>query len=244
MQFIQPSWQVAANVKALMTTRLGGVSQAPFAQLNLGAHVGDDPQAVAQNRSLLKSAAKLPLDAHYLNQTHSTRVIRLPYDGDDWNADAVYTDTPQQVCLVMTADCLPVLFAAKDGSEVAAAHAGWRGLCGGILEETVAQFRCAPENICAWLAPAISAKAFQVGGEVVEQFCAFDPQALQAFTPDGQTSGKFYGDLYQIAKQRLNRVGVVDICGGDYCTYSQPELFFSYRRENVTGRMASVIWFE
>lgn len=244
MEFLQAQWNAPDNVRAFSTTRSGGVSVSPFDSLNLGAHVNDDPAKVAENRQILQAAAHLPQAPLYLNQTHSTRVIQLPYSGTDLDADAVYTDQPNQVCLVMTADCLPVLFASKDGKEVAAAHAGWRGLCDGILENTVATFRCSPSEICAWLAPAISAKAFQVGGEVVEQFCAFDPKALTAFNPDPIESGKFYGDLYQIARQRLTRLGLTEISGGQHCTFSEADKFFSYRRDQVTGRMANLIWIE
>lgn len=244
MELLPAKWAVSNKVQAFSTTRKGGVSLPPFDSLNLGAHVNDNPHSVEQNRILLAQVAKLPHMPLYLNQIHSTKVIRLPYQGDNLDADAVYTDQANQVCLVMTADCLPVLFAAKDGSEVAAAHAGWRGLCDGVLEKTVAEFRCPPSEICAWLAPAISAKAFQVGEEVVEQFCAFDPNALKAFNADPQTSGKFYGDLYQIARQRLNRIGVSQITGGDHCTFTEQALFFSYRREKITGRMAHFIWIQ
>lgn len=243
MNVITPTWAVPSHIHALTTTRAGGVSAAPFDGLNLGDHVGDDPQAVAQNRALLAQMAGLPLQPLYLNQTHSTRVLRLPLaEGQDRNADAVYTNQPNQVCLVMTADCLPVLFCSRDGTEIAAAHAGWRGLCDGMLEATVAEFACPPAEISVWLGPAISQSAFQVGQEVIDQFCAVDPNAAQAFIADPNTSGKFRGDLYQIARQRLNKLGIVDIHGGDYCTFSDPDRFFSFRRDKETGRMATLIW--
>ena len=149
-----------------------------------------------------------------------------------------------QVCLVMTADCLPVLFFNKEGTEVAAAHAGWRGLCDGILEETVAKFKCPTSDIIAWLGPAIGPTAFQVGEEIIEQFCAFDSNAKLAFTPDLTTSGKFLGNLYQLATQRLNKLGITEISGGGHCTYTEQDKFFSYRRDKKTGRMASLIWIE
>lgn len=142
----------------------------------------------------------------------------------------------------MTADCLPAIFCSKDGKEVAAAHAGWRGLCDGVLEATVAEFECDPKEIKVWLGPAIGPTAFQVGQDVIDQFCAFDPQAKEAFVIDQSTSGKFLGNLYQIAHQRLNKLGITDISGGDYCTYTDEENFFSYRRDNRTGRMATLIW--
>lgn len=242
MQFIQPNWQVPVAIHALTTTREGGVSQAPYHSLNLGSHVGDVLADVQANRERLVKHAGLPQFPLFLNQTHSTRVIRLPYLGEDLNADAVYTNQPNQVCLVMTADCLPVLFCSRDGTEIAAAHAGWRGLCDGILERTVEQFACPPQQIQAWLGPAIGSAAFQVGEEVNQQFCAFDPQAAQAFQPDPTTSGKFFADIYQIARQRLNKLGITQITGGEHCTYSDSERFFSYRRDKQTGRMATLIW--
>ncbi len=244
LNLLHPDWHTPQNVRGFTTLRQGGVSLPPFDSLNLGAHVGDDLAAVETNRARLADGAQLPQAPLYLNQTHSTRVIRLPYDGSDFNADAVYTNQPRQVCLVMTADCLPVLFCSRDGREVAAAHAGWRGLCDGILEQTVAQFACPPAEILAWLGPAIGKTVFQVGQEVVDQFCAVQAQAAEAFRPDPQNIGKYYGDLYQLARQRLNRVGVWQISGGDYCTYSTAQDFFSFRRDKITGRMATLIWTE
>ena len=175
MQSIKPNWKAPQNVKAFTTLRHGGVSLAPYESFNLGDHVGDDKNAVKINRTLLVEKFHLPQMPLFLNQTHSTRVLTLPYDGDDINADAVYTNQPNQVCLVMTADCLPVLFTNKQGSEVAAAHAGWRGLCDGVLEQTVAKFHCPPEDILAWFGPAIGPTAFQVGQEVIDQFVAQNP---------------------------------------------------------------------
>ncbi|QEM88298.1 peptidoglycan editing factor PgeF [Glaesserella parasuis] len=242
MKKFLPTWSVPDFVHAFTTTREGGVSQAPFDSLNLGDHVTDDPQSVQTNREILQEQGNLPHFPLYLTQTHSTRVLRLPYEQNDIEADAVYTNQANQVCLVMTADCLPVLFCSKDGKEIAAAHAGWRGLCDGVLEATVAEFECKPENICVWLGPAIGPTAFQVGEDVIEQFCAFDPQAREAFVADEYISGKFLGNLYQIARQRLNKLGITEIAGGDYCTYCDAEQFFSYRRDKVTGRMATLIW--
>lgn len=245
MKFIYPTWQVPSHIHAFCTTRTGGISQAPFDSLNLGSHVGDELADVLQNRQLLAQFARLPQAPIYLNQIHSTKVVRLPLaENADLDADAVYTDQPNQVCLVMTADCLPVLFCSKDGKEIAAAHAGWRGLCDGMLEATIAEFKCPANEISVWLAPAIGQSAFQVGEEVVEQFCAVDEQARQAFVPDPSSSGKFLGNLYQIARQRLNKLGVTEITGGDYCTYTDSENFFSYRRDGKTGRMATLIWRE
>lgn len=244
MNAIYPNWQAPKNIKAFTTVRTGGVSQAPFDSFNLGDHVGDLPEDVRQNRALLVEKFGLPHSPLFLTQTHSTTVIELPYVAEKVEADAVYTKHTNQVCLVMTADCLPVIFCNKDGSEVAAAHAGWRGLCDGILEETVAKFQSPASEIMVWLGPAIGPTAFQVGEEVVEQFCAFDPNAKAAFTPDCTSSGKFLGNLYQLAIQRLNKLGIQAISGGEHCTYTEQDKFFSYRREGKTGRMATLIWIE
>lgn len=242
MEKISPNWNIPPHIHAFTTVRTGGVSQPPFDSFNLGDHVNDNPEHVATNRALLVENFHLPQAPLFLTQTHSTKVIRLPYEGTPLEADAVYTNQPNQVCLVMTADCLPVLFVSQDGKEIAAAHAGWRGLCDGVLEATVAEFECEPSQISAWLGPAIGPKAFQVESEVIEQFCAFDAQAKDAFIEDSSASGKFLGNLYQIAKQRLNKLGIVNISGGEYCTYTEKERFFSYRRDKQTGRMATLIW--
>ncbi|MGC7559155.1 peptidoglycan editing factor PgeF [Pasteurella sp. PK-2025] len=245
MNVIKPNWQAPTNIRAFSTLRSGGVSQPPYASFNLGSHVGDDQNAVKNNRTLLMEQLHLPQAPLFLNQTHSTKVLHLPHsEKTNINADAVYTHQPNQVCLVMTADCLPVLFATQKGDEVAAAHAGWRGLCDGILEQTVAQFQAKPEQIIAWLGPAIGPEKFQVGEEVVAQFVAQQAEAQQAFYADPLASNKYLGNLYLLATQRLNRLGISQLYGGDYCTFSQPDKFFSYRREKQTGRMASLIWFE
>ena len=211
MRIIQPNWPVADNIHAFTTTREGGVSTAPFNDFNLGDHVGDDKSAVKINRALLVEKFSLPQEPLFLTQTHSTRVIQLPYLDDNLEADAVYTNEPNQVCTIMTADCLPVLFTTKPGNEVG---------------------------------PAIGPTAFQVGNDVVEQFIAIDQKAKLAFQPDRREKEKFLGNLYQIATQRLNNLGITQIYGGEHCTFNEKEYFFSYRRDHQTGRMASVIWFE
>lgn len=242
MDRITPSWIIPKYIHAFTTTRRGGYSRSPFDSFNLGDHVGDNLDDVTKNRAALVERFQLPQHPLFLTQTHSIRVIRLPYEGTDLEADAVYTNQANQVCLVMTADCLPVLFASKDGKEIAAAHAGWRGLCNGILEATVAEFSSPHQDISVWLGPAIGANAFQVGSEVIEQFCAFDPRAKEAFIADPTAKNKFLGDLYQIARQRLNKLGITQISGGEYCTYTEKERFFSYRRDKQTGRMATLIY--
>lgn len=242
MDRIIPSWTVPKHIQAFTTTRSGGFSKPPFDSFNLGDHVNDSLSDVKKNRDLLVEKFQLPQAPLFLTQTHSTRVIRIPYSGNNLEADAVYTNQPNQVCLVMTADCLPVLFVSQDGKEIAATHAGWRGLCDGVLEATIAEFDSPRAEISAWLGPAIGAQAFQVGKEVIEQFCAFDPNAKEAFIEDSSTSGKFLGNLYQLATQRLNNLGITRISGGEHCTYREKSLFFSYRRDKQTGRMATLIY--
>ena len=237
---IIPQWPQPKGVASCSSTRKGGVSQAPYDSLNLGAHCGDNPDDVDENRRRLFAAGGLPAKPVWLEQVHGKDVLRLsggPYESK--RADASYSNTPGTVCAVMTADCLPVLFCNLDGTEVAAAHAGWRGLCEGVLEETVACFNDRPENIMAWLGPAIGPTAFEVGPEVRDAFMAKDLQAKNAFRAAGE---KYYADIYLLARQRLGNVGVQRIYGGDRCTFSQNDDFFSYRRDRTTGRMASFIW--
>ena len=237
---ILPDWPLPAGVKACSTTRHGGVSLPPYDSLNLGTHVGDEERAVADNRQRLVVGASLPQMPVWLEQVHGTRVVRL--DGQtptDLQADAVYSNVPGQVCAVMTADCLPVLFYSLAGDEVAAAHAGWRGLCNGVLEQTLAAFAAQPGSISAWLGPAIGPQQFEVGPEVRAAFIAADAVAAAAFTPQGD---KFLADIYLLARQRLQRAGIHSIYGGDRCTVSEISHFFSYRRDGITGRLASLIW--
>ncbi|TQI79008.1 hypothetical protein FHU10_0936 [Serratia fonticola] len=237
---ILPDWPLPAGVKACSTTRHGGVSLPPYDSLNLGDHVGDDALAVAQNRQRLVAAADLPQSPFWLEQVHGTRVLTL--DGqapEDLRADAVYSNVAGQVCAVMTADCLPVLFASQRGDEVAASHAGWRGLCHGVLENTVACFTAPPGKITAWVGPAIGPSQFEVGPEVRAAFIAADSAAAVAFIPHGE---KFLANIYLLARQRLQRAGIFAIYGGDRCTMHEMSHFFSYRRDGVTGRMASLIW--
>lgn len=237
--FISPEWPAPASVRALSTLRADGVSAAPYHALNLGNHVGDDTQLVSENRRRLADAAALPAMPHWLQQVHGTQVVSLDDETPQATGDAAYTTRRDRVCAVMTADCLPVLFCSTQGDEVAAAHAGWRGLQAGVLEQTLAQFHSPADNIMAWLGPAIGPQQFEVGGEVREAFMAHDPTASSAFAPRG---GKFLADIYQLARQRLQAAGVTRIYGGDLCTVSDPRKFFSYRRDGVTGRMATLIW--
>ena len=236
-----PEWEIPTNVRALQTTRIGGVSGTPWDGFNLGDHVGDAPEAVAANRALLRR--KLPGDPFWLKQVHGTVAV----DVDKWpkinQGDAAYSRQPGHVCAVMTADCLPVLFCDRQGLLVAAAHAGWRGLLAGVLESAVGAMQVDPENILAWLGPAIGPAHFEVGSEVRDAFVAGDPAASLAFAPRA-ADGKWLCDIYLLARQRLRRMGVTAISGGDACTVSDGDRFFSYRRDGVTGRMASLIWLE
>lgn len=237
---IVPDWPLPTRVKACSTTRLGGVSLPPYDSLNLGDHVGDDIQAVAYNRQLLMASAGLPQMPLWLEQVHGTKVLVLNGQiPQNKQADAVYSNKVGQVCAVMTADCLPVLFASLAGDEVAAAHAGWRGLCHGVLENTVAHFAVQPAQITAWLGPAIGPRQFEVGPEVRDAFIAVDCAAGAAFIPHGE---KFLADIYFLAKQRLQRAGILAIYGGNRCTMSEMSHFFSYRRDGLTGRLASLVW--
>lgn len=243
INFIQPQWPAPANVKALQSTRMGGVSIAHFASLNFGAHVGDDPIAVAENRQLL--SAYLPTEPVWVNQVHGVDVIDAAVSSCLQNADASFTTKPNVVCVTMTADCLPLLLCDKKGSVVAAVHAGWRGLCDGVIEAAIAKMQVSPSEILVWLGPAIGPNAFEVGDDVREQFLVKDSQAELAFKRNGD---KWLCNLYLIARQRLNNLGVMQVYGAsvneDFCTYTDKARFFSFRRDNVTGRMASMIWLE
>jgi len=237
---IVPEWPLPENVRACSTTRIGGYSQAPWDSLNLGAHVADDSQHVQRNRQKLVEDLHLPSMPVWLEQVHGTDVLKLDHQSpSSLQADAVYTREHGVVCAVMTADCLPVLFCSADGKEVAAAHAGWRGLCSGVLENTLKAFSAPAEEIFAWLGPAIGPNAFEVGAEVRDAFCAVDSAADAAFRAVGE---KFYADIWMLATQRLQAAGVRKIWGGGRCTFTEKEQFFSYRRDRITGRMASLIW--
>ncbi len=238
-EFITPDWPAPANVKAIQTTRRGGYSVAPYEGLNLGSHVQDDDLAVAKNRQLLSDY--LPSEPVWLNQVHGIEAIDAAKSLRAQDADASFSKNKNVVCVTMTADCLPVLLCNKQGTAVASIHAGWRSLCDGVIESTIEAMAVEPEDLMAWLGPAIGPHAFEVGSEVREAFIAKDAQAERAFKPAGD---KWLGNLYLIAKQRLNKLGVIEIYGGGECTYSKPSQYFSYRRDGVTGRMATMIWFE
>lgn len=239
LTFITPDWPAPANVKALQTTRSGGVSTGVYASLNLGDHVKDHPQHVAANRQLL--SGYMPSEPVWLNQVHGVRVIDAALSSCLESADASFATRKQVVCVTMTADCLPVLLCDQAGTAVAAIHAGWRSLCDGVIEATVAAMPVQASQLMAWLGPAIGPEAFEVGGEVRAQFMAQDARAELAFQPKGD---KWLGDLYAITRQRLQILGITQVYGGGRCTFNEPETFFSYRRDGDTGRMGSVIWLE
>ncbi len=241
MNILLPNWDVPEHVKALSTTRMGGVSKSPFDTFNLAHHVGDDEESVQSNRKILKRDWLLPSDPYWLNQTHSTRVIHVTDKNTDKNGDASWTELNHLVCSVMTADCLPLLMYQSNPESVAATHAGWRGLLDGIIENTIAALPGPPDTIKVWLGPAIGPRAFEVGPEVRDAFITKHASANHCFT-ESHNTGKFMADIYQLAILRLNHLGITDISGGNYCTYAESDLFYSYRRENQTGRMASLIW--
>lgn len=240
--WILPEWPAPRGVHALASTRAGGVSQGPYAGLNLALHVGDDPLQVAANRRRL--ARMLPAEPLWLTQVHGTRVLAAEAAGAgvEAGADACVARSPGRVCAVLVADCLPVLFCDDAGTVVGAAHAGWRGLAAGVLENTVAAMDVAPGRLMAWFGPAIAQPAFEVGAEVRETFVSRDPRAAGAFL--ARDGGKWLCDLAALARQRLEASGVTRLFGGGPCTLSDPRRFYSYRRDGVTGRMAALIWLE
>ncbi|HAS6211713.1 TPA: peptidoglycan editing factor PgeF [Vibrio vulnificus] len=237
---IIPNWPAPKNVKALSSTRQGGYSTGVYAGLNLGTHVGDDFSIVMRNRQWLAEQAQMPSTPIWLNQTHSTTVIEATGPTEViLDADGVFTHSSGVVCSAMTADCLPVLITNTSGTQVAAVHAGWRGLAGGIVEEALRHFS---QDVLIWLGPAIGPQAFEVGEDVVEAFCQQHPQAVNAFSAH-ITPNKWLADMDQLARIRLSSIGVEAIYSSELCTY-QDSRFYSYRREGVTGRQASFIWFE
>lgn len=238
---LAPDWPgLPVGVQARFSTRIGGVSRAPYGQLNLGDHVGDDPAAVAENRRRLLAEAGLPASPPWLRQVHGRQVVQLhPETADGLVADACWTEAVGLPCAVLTADCLPVLFASADGRYVAAAHAGWRGLADGVLEATVRALPVPPSSLRAWLGPAISPAAFQVGEEVRAAFVAAAADDAGHFRADGE---RWRADLFGLARARLRRLGLTEVSGGGLCTYSDRARFYSHRRDGTCGRMACLIW--
>jgi YfiH family protein len=236
--WIVPDWPAPANVRALITTRAGGTSQGPYGSLNLGLRTDDDAGAVAANRDRLR--ATVPQEPKWLRQVHGNIVVEADPLADSPEADAAVARRPGTVCAVLVADCVPVLLADKAGTTVAIAHAGWRGLASGVIENTVRRMALSPETLLAYLGPGIGPRAFEVGADVRDAFLARDPLSESAFAP--HAPGKWLADLFQLACQRLNGIGVTNVHGGGLCTYSDPQRFYSYRRERTTGRMAALIW--
>ncbi|MDO6563622.1 peptidoglycan editing factor PgeF [Amphritea sp. 1_MG-2023] len=236
---ISADWSAPSHVQAFTTTRLGGCSEGAYQSLNLGDHVGDLSARVAANRERLCQQHQWLKTPQWLSQVHGTTVLKASEQGVV-EADACWTDAIGQPCIVMTADCLPVFFTDRAGSRVAIAHAGWRGLVDGVLEQTLSVFSD-PADVQVWLGPAIGPQAFEVGDDVRERFCDVDAASHAAFIA-AKAPHKWLANIYQLARLRLNAAGVQEVTGGNYCTFSQSELFYSYRREGVTGRMASMIW--
>jgi len=240
---IIPNWPAPAGIRAAFTLRSGGVSQPPFDTFNIAAHVEDDPRAVAENRVLLRARLALPAEPAWLEQVHGQRVAdldALPTPDSPGPADAAVTRSPGRICAIQVADCMPVLFAAADGSAVGAAHAGWRGLAGGVLQATVVALKTPPAELLAWLGPAIGQAHFEVGDEVRAAFLDGDPGAAGAFVANPR--GRWQCDLHALARRKLAALGVQSVHGGGWCTYAEPGRFFSYRRDGRCGRMAAVIW--
>lgn len=237
-----PDWPAPPCVRALATTRGGGVSEGRYASLNLGDHVGDDPAAVAENRRRLRSAARLPADPVWLAQVHGAEVWNLDRGDPASPVDAVVTRRAGRVCAILTADCLPVLFASDQGDVVGAAHAGWRGLAAGILEAAVRSLDRPAAGLMAWIGPGIGARHYEVGADVREALSGADGSASAAFRANAR--GRFFADLALIARRRLERLGLTRVYGGGECTYTDANRYFSHRRDGTTGRQAALIWIE
>ncbi len=244
LEFVFPDWPVPPppRLRAVVTTRVGGFSQGPYASFNLAQHVGDDPEAVARNRARLYARLALPREPLWLDQVHGTEVVDAADAAPGTKADGAYTDRPGVVLAVLTADCLPVFLCDRAGRRLALLHAGWRGLAAGVVEAGVRALGLSGAELIAWLGPAIGPRAFQVGEEVRQAFLARDAGAREAFAPDGE--GRWRADLYALARRRLAAVGVRAVYGGKYCTFHEPERFYSYRRDGQCGRMASLAWLE
>jgi polyphenol oxidase len=236
--WLQPDWPVPANIHAATTLRTGGVSQNCYASLNPATHVGDNAELVNQNRQIIKTMLNLPSEPVWLNQTHSNRAIKAIATDTPQQADASYTDQPGVVCAVMTADCLPLLVCAADGTEIAAIHAGWRGLLDGVIDNTIAALQ--NQDVLVWLGPAIGLERFEVGNEVRTAFMAKSADYALAFKRHSQD--KWLADIYQLARLNLAALNISKVCGGNFCTVTDKERFYSYRRDKDTGRMATLIW--
>ena len=238
-EVLRPDWPAPEGIRALVTTRRGGVSTGAYESLNLATHVGDDPAAVTVNRHRLRHALGLPAEPAWLEQVHGARVAVLPRK-DHAPADAAVTRVHGQVCAVLVADCLPVFLASRTGDRVGIAHAGWRGLAAGVVEATIQAMEADPGTLIAWLGPSIGPRAFEVGSEVRDAFTGRDAGAAAAFRPG--RDGRFLADLPALARRRLAAAGVAEVHGGALCTHEDRARFFSYRRDGATGRMAALAW--
>lgn len=249
LQGITPDWPTPTNVRAFIITRAGGVSLSPYASNNLGLHVGDNAEHVAANRAQLSVALGLQNTPQWLEQIHGVKVVHAKIDGVVRTADGSYSNQPAHPCLVMTADCLPILLCDKQGTQVAALHCGWRSLAKGICARGLQKFSAKPDDILAYLGPAISQAHFEVGVDVLEAFfkAARNQQHADQIAAAFISAPRplhFYADIYALARAELTALGVTAIYGGDYCTYADDTRFYSYRRDKTTGRMASLIWLE
>lgn len=242
MKFLVPDWPAPSNVRAVNTLRGGGYSRGAFESFNLATHVGDDVPRVLENRAKLRREATLPSEPVWLKQVHGTNVVHASTAEGGVEADGAYASGRNRVCAVLTADCLPIFVCNRQGTEVALLHGGWRGLSSGIVEAGLRTFQAPVNDLMVWLGPAIGARAYEVGDDVRRAFVGQDEAAAAAF--EAGRPGKWFMDIYRLARMRLAASGVTAVYGGEYCTASQSELFFSYRRDGITGRMASLVWLE
>lgn len=241
-EFILPNWPAPKNIHAASTTRLGGYSQSPFDQFNLALHVNDYPETVFKNRALLKTALQLPNEPIWLEQQHGKLVVDAHQPATRY-ADAAYTDQPNVVCVIMTADCMPILICNETGSEIAAVHAGWRGLHQEIIRAALQKFKTPAHQLMAWLGPAITQQNFEVSESVRENFITLDSQNITAFKTAARPN-HYLLDLYDIAKRQLMKLGVQKVYANPLCTFTEKNRLYSYRRSPQTGRMASLIWIQ
>jgi YfiH family protein len=238
--WLTPDWPAPVNIHAATTLRLGGVSCGAFNSLNIAMHVGDNVDCVQQNRQIMQQVLALPSEPIWLAQIHSNQVVKAVKTSEPPQADASYSNESGVVCAVMTADCLPLLVCTTDGRQIAAIHAGWRGLLAGVIDNTIAALQTPPSTLLVWLGPAIGVECFEVGAEVRAAFIAKSSTFMSAFTE--KSNGQWLADIYQLARINLTTLGIHAIYGGDFCTVTEEARFYSYRRDKETGRMATLIW--
>ena len=239
----EPGWLLPPNVNAFVTFRHPGASRDPYDSFNLGDHVGDDPKRVEKNRQTLVEQLNLPQPPNWLQQVHGRNVVDGNIRTTTPVADGIYTDSPNIVCAVLTADCLPILLCSKDGTEISAVHAGWKGLLNGVISAALEKFYTPREDILAYIGPGISMRNYQVGVELRDKFITADTRYGAAFRQcENLPVGKLYLGLAQIAKMQLAHIGLNNIVDSDICTFDQASDFYSYRRDDICGRFASLIW--